>query len=155
LLGFPKVDLNIARVMCVIVGLIAVETLLGLLLEIYRVRLKGKETRLLYESRLVGLLGQPEAIITTAAHALDYQFGFKVSDTWFYKFLEKALAWLVLAQLGLLLLSTCFVFVDPGQQGLLERFGAPVPGREVVGPGLHLKLPWPVDRVRRFPTDQI
>ena len=30
---------------------------------------KGKDSRLLYESRLVGLLGQPEAIITTAAHA--------------------------------------------------------------------------------------
>jgi membrane protease subunit HflK len=68
----------------------------------------------LYESRLVGLLGQPEAIITTAAHALDYQFGFKVSDTWFYRFLEKALGWLVLAQFGILVLSTCFVIVDRG-----------------------------------------
>ena len=45
--------------------------------------------RVLYESRLVGLLGQPESLFTTAAHALDYQFGFKVSDTWFFQFLQK------------------------------------------------------------------
>ncbi len=106
--GVPKVDFYVARVLCVVSGLAAVETLLALVLEGYRVRVQGRETRLLYESRLVGLLGQPEAIITTAAHALDYQFGFKVSDTWFYRFLEKALGWLVLAQFGALVLSTCF-----------------------------------------------
>ena len=87
------------------------------MLEIYRVRLKGKDARLLYDSRLVGLLGQPEALITTAAHALDYQFGFKVSETWFYRFLEKALAWLVLAQLGILVLSSCIAVIPPGETG--------------------------------------
>ncbi len=155
LAGFPNADLIVARVLCVISGLIALETLLALILEIYRVRVKGRETRLIYESRLVGLLGQPEAIITTAAHALDYQFGFKVSDTWFYQFLETALAWLVLAQLGILLLSTCVVFVSPGQQALLERFGAPVAGREVIGPGLHFKLPWPIDQAHTYATERI
>jgi len=155
LAGFGKADLIAARVLCVVVALIALETLVGLVLEIYRVRVKGKDSRLLYDSRLVGLLGEPEAIITTAAHALDYQFGFKVSETWFYRFLEKALAWLVLAQLGILALSSCVVIIDPGQQALLERFGAPVAGREVLDPGLHFKLPWPVDQVYRYRTRQI
>src|SRR5439155_10830028 len=107
---------------------------------------QGKLERPLYESRLVGLLGQPEGLITTAAQALDYQFGFKVSDTWFYRFFEKALAWLLLLQLGVLLLSSCVVFVESGEQVLLERFGRPVAGRAVLGPGAHLKLPWPVDQ---------
>ena len=155
LAGFPKTDLIMARVLCVVIGLIALETLLGLILEVYRVRVQGGETRLLYESRLVGLLGQPEAIITTAAHALDYQFGFKVSESWFYRFLEKALGWLILAQLAILALSTCFVVILPGDEALLERFGAPVVGRGVIGPGLHMKMPWPVDRVYRYPTEQI
>jgi regulator of protease activity HflC (stomatin/prohibitin superfamily) len=155
LAGFPKADFIVARVLCVVVGLIAVETLLSLVLEIYRVRVKGKETHLLYDSRLVGLLGQPEAIITTAAHALDYQFGFKVSETWFYRFLEKALAWMLLAQVAILIISSCMVVIEPGQKGLLERFGAPVTGRGVIGPGLHFKLPWPVDKVYRYPTEQI
>jgi membrane protease subunit HflK len=153
--GVPKVDLIVARVLCVVSGLAAVETLLGLVLEGYRVRIQGRETRLLYESRLVGLLGQPEAIITTAAHALDYQFGFKVSDTWFYRFLEKALGWLVLAQFGVLVLSSCFFIVEPGDQALLECFGKPMGQRGVVGPGLHLKPPWPIGWTTNFHTEQV
>jgi regulator of protease activity HflC (stomatin/prohibitin superfamily) len=153
--GFARVDFLVARGFCVVAGLIALETLVSLILEIYRVRLKGKDTRLLYESRLVGLLGQPEAIITTAAHALDYQFGFKVSETWFYRFLEKALAWLLLAQVAILIISSCVTVIGPGQEALLERCGRPVAGRAVLGPGLHFKLPWPVDRVYPYPTEQI
>jgi len=152
---FPKADFVVARVLCAVLGLIALETLVTLILEIYRPRLKGKIVRPLYESRFVGLLGQPEGLITTAAQALDYQFGFKVSETWFYRFFEKALAWLLLLQLGVLLLSTCVVFVESGEQVLLERFGRPVSGREVLKPGAHLKLPWPVDKAYRYHTEQI
>ncbi len=155
LAGVPHVDLTVARVLCVVSGLAAVETLLALVLEGYRVRIQGRETRLLYESRLVGLLGQPEAIITTAAHALDYQFGFKVSDTWFYRFLEKALGWLVLAQLGVLVLATCFVIIEPGDEALLECFGKPMGRDGVIGPGLHVKPPWPIGRTQVFHTERI
>lgn len=152
--GFPKVDLYLARGFCVLLGLLAVETLVSLVLEIYRPRMKGKLGPPLYESRLVGLVSRPEGLFTTAAHALDYQFGFKVSETWFYKFLQQAIAWLVLAQAALLVLSTSFVFIEVGEQALWERFGKPV-GQGVIGPGFHLKLPWPMDRVHRFRTDQL
>ena len=117
--------------------------------------MKGKVTRPLYESRLVGLLGQPEGLVTTAAQALDYQFGFKVSETWFYKFFERALGWLLLMQLGALLLSTCVVFIDAGEQGLLEHFGKRAEGRSLLGPGAHLKWPYPIDIVYRYRTEQI
>jgi len=153
--GFPKADFYVAHALCVLLGLLALETLVQLVLEIYRPRVKGKIERPLYESRVVGLLGQPEGLVTTAAQALDYQFGFKVSETWFYRFFEKALGWLILLQVGALLLSTCVVFIEAGEQGLLERFGNPVQGRSPLGPGAHLKWPWPVDKVYRFRTEQI
>jgi len=73
-----------ARALCVLLGLMAAEMLLTLLLEIYRPRIKGKIARPLYESRVVGLLAQPENLFTTAAQTLDYQFGFNVSQTWFF-----------------------------------------------------------------------
>jgi len=152
--GWLKTDFIIARVLAALLALVAVETLITLILEIYRPRVKGRAARPIYESRLVGLLGQPEGLITTAAQALDYQFGFKVSETWFYRFLEKAFAWLLLLQAGVLLLSTCFVFIETGEQALLERFGRPL-GEGVVGPGLHLKLPWPIDRAYRYRTEQV
>jgi regulator of protease activity HflC (stomatin/prohibitin superfamily) len=153
--GFPKADLYVAHALCVLLALIAIETLVTLVLEVYRPRVKGKIERPLYDSRLVGLLGQPEGLITTAAQAIDYQFGFKVSETWFYRFFERALLWLLPLQLFLLVLSTGFVIIEPGEQALLERFGRPVEGRAVLGPGAHLKWPWPVDRVYRFRTEQI
>lgn len=153
--GYPKVDVITARALAVVLGLVAAETLFALVFELYRPRVKGQAEHPLYESRLIGLLGQPGGLITTAAQALDYQFGFKVSETWVYRFLEQALAWLVLLQAGLLLLSSCFVVIEPGEQALLERNGAPVAGREVLDPGPHLKLPWPIDRIHRYKTEAI
>lgn len=152
---FPKADYYTARGLVVVLILAALETLATLIFEIYRPRLKGKIERPLYDSRLVGVLAQPEGLVVTAAQTLDYQFGFKVSETWFYVMFKQAVKWMFLLQFAALLLSTCAVFIDPGEQALLERFGKPVAGREVLGPGAHLKLPWPIDKVYRFRTDQI
>jgi len=154
-LGFPRVDYYAAWVLTSLLALMAAETLISLVLEIYRPRVKGKVGRVLYDSRSVGLLAEPEGLFTTAAHALDYQFGFKVSETWFYRFLEKALVWLVLLQLAVLFLSTSIVFISPGEQALQERFGRAVGGGEVLEPGLHLKWPWPIDVVHRYRTREI
>jgi len=150
--GFPKIDFYVARGLCVLLGLMAAEMLLTLLLEIYRPRVRGKIVRPLYDSRVIGLLGQPESLLTTAAEALDYQFGFNVSETWFYRLVEKNLAVVILAQLAILLLSTTIVFVDAGEQAVLECFGKPV---SILLPGAHVKWPWPVDKVYRYRTDQI
>lgn len=152
--GQPRADWWMARVALVIIGLMSLEAVLSLIFEIYRPRVRGKQTRLVYESRLIGLLGQPEGILTTAATALDYQFGFKVSETWFYRFLEKALAWLVLVQLGVLVLSSMVVFIEPGEQGLIERWGRPR-ADQILNSGAHLKMPWPIEKVYRFRTEQI
>lgn len=153
--GFPLVDRWTSRLLILILGLVALEMAVSLILEIYRPRVKGQATRLLYESRLIGLLGQPGGLITTAAQALDYQFGFKVSETWFYQFLEKALAWLILLQLGVLALSTTIVIVEPNEQALLERLGKPVAGRNVLESGLHFKWPWPIDIAYKYNTREV
>ena len=153
--GLPRADPYVAYAFLGLLALVGVETLISLIMEIYRPRVRGQRTRVLYESRLIGLLGQPTGLITTAAQALDYQFGFKVSETWFYRFLEKAFSWIILLQLGALFFSTTFVIVEPAEQALLERFGRPVAGRTVLEPGLHLKWPWPIDKAYRYPTRQI
>jgi regulator of protease activity HflC (stomatin/prohibitin superfamily)/drug/metabolite transporter superfamily protein YnfA len=149
---FPRVDFYIARALCVLLGLMAAEMLVTLLLEIYRPRVKGRIARPIYDSRLVGLLAQPEGLFTTAAQALDYQFGFKVSETWFFQAVQKNLAILLLVQFAALILSTTVVFVDAGEQAVLEHFGKLV---VTLGPGAHFKLPWPADKVYRFRTEQI
>lgn len=152
--GQTRADWWMARVVILVLAIMTIEGVASLIFEIYRPRVKGKQVRLIYESRLIGLMGQPEGILTTAATALDYQFGFKVSETWFYRFLEKALAWLVLVQLGVLVLSSTVVFIEPGEQGLIERWGQPR-AAHVLNPGAHVKWPWPMEKVYRFGTDQI
>jgi membrane protease subunit HflK len=149
---FPKADFWVARGLCGLLGLMAVENLLTLLLEIYRPRVKGKIARPLYESRVVGIFAQPESLFTTAAQTLDYQFGFKVSETWFFQAAQKNLAALLLIQFAVLLLSTTVFFVGVGEQAVREHFGKPV---AMLGPGAHFKWPWPVDKVFRFRTEQI
>jgi regulator of protease activity HflC (stomatin/prohibitin superfamily) len=151
--GYTQADFYIARILTILLGLLSIETVIALILEIYRPRVKGRVSRPLFDSRLVGLLGQPESVFTTAAQALDYQFGFKVSETWFYKFLKDALLWLMLLQVGIFLLSTCLVFVDPGEQVLVERFGKQ--RGTPLEPGGHLKLPWPIEKTYRFRTDEV
>ena len=52
-------------------------------------------------------------------------------------------------------LSTGLFAVGAGEQAVVERFGRPLSLVEPVGPGLHIKLPWPVDRARKVKTRAI
>ena len=151
--GFPQYDRQIAWVLTALLALVGIETLLALVFEAYRPRVQGKEMRLIYESRLVGLLGQPTGLFATAAQALDYQFGFRVSDSWFYRFLEEKLSRFALIWIGILAASDCVVFIDAGEQGLRERFGRPV--GSVLTPGIAFKLPRPIDQIHRHPVAEV
>jgi regulator of protease activity HflC (stomatin/prohibitin superfamily) len=148
----PRADFWAARGLCVLLALLAAETFLTLLLEIYRPRMKGKIARPLYDSRVAGLLAQPESLFTTAAQTLDYQFGFKVSETWIFQALKKGLPAFLLIQAVALIISSMFVFVDAGERAVVERCGKPA---GVFEPGAHFKLPWPLDKVYRVRTEQI
>jgi regulator of protease activity HflC (stomatin/prohibitin superfamily) len=148
----PRADFWVARGLCVLLALLAAESFLTLLLEIYRPRVKGKIVRPLYDSRAAGLLAQPESLFTTAAQTLDYQFGFKVSETWIFQALKKNLPAFLLIQFAVLAVSTMVVFIGSGEQAVVEHCGKPA---GVFGPGAHFKLPWPIDKVYRFRTDQI
>ncbi len=147
--GVPQYDRYVAWVLVAGLAVVALETLFALIFEAYRPRQAGKPARLIYESRLMGLLGQPTGIFTTLAQAVDYQFGFNVSETWFYQFLQQNVLKLLLVQVGLIWLATTIVVIDPGEQGLKERFGRPV---GLVEPGIHFKWPYPVDDIRRYNT---
>lgn len=151
-LGYAKFDRWVAWILIGVLALVALETLFALIFEVFRPRVKGREVRLVYESRLIGLLGSPGGLFSTAAQALDYQFGFKVSETWFFQFLNERLGRLALFWAGLFWISTSMVFLEPAEQGLIERFGKPIASRGVLEPGWHLKFPWPIDEIQRYPV---
>jgi len=139
----------------VILGL---ETGLNVVLDIYRPRIEGRYSRSAFDSRLLGILNEPAGLLHTAAGAIDYQFGFKVSQTWFYKLLEKAVVPLILFAIIILYLLSCVVIVAPNEQAIIEHFGNPLRSDGQVrnfGPGLAFKWPWPVDIAYKYPTKKI
>ena len=134
------------------------ETALNLIFDIYRPRLKGQYSRTAFDSRLLGIINEPGGIFRSAASAIDYQFGFKVSQTWFYKLLEKAIMPLILFAAITLYLMSCIVVVAPNEEAIIERFGNPkINANEIrhIGPGLHCKWPWPIDIAYKYPTKKV
>lgn len=138
--------------------ILAAENALNIVLDIYRPRLKGQYSRSAFDSRLLGIINEPGGILRTAASAIDYQFGFKVSQTWFYKLLEKAIVPLILFAAATLYLLSCIVVVAPDEQAIIEHFGNPLTKageKRIIAPGISFKWPWPIDIVRKFPTKKL
>ena len=128
------------------------EVVLNAILDIYRPRVAGQYSRAAFDSRILGLFNEPGGILHTVSHTIDYQFGFQVSQTWFYKLLEKAIMPLVLFALLILYLMSSFVVIGPGQAGVVERYGVYV---RDLSPGLHVKYPWPIETVFVHPVDRV
>lgn len=150
----PAVQGIMAAVIPLVMLLLAVEMVLNLILDVYRPRVPGEEYRPIYESRILGLVCEPEGVMRSIAHTIDYQFGFKVSDTWFYLLLQRAVVPLILFGIVVpLYLLSGIVLVRPGQQALVYHFGAKP--EQVLQEGLHYKWPWPIDKVEIYPVAQV
>lgn len=138
--------------------LLGAETALNLIFDIYRPRIRGQYSRAAFDSRILGVVNEPGGILHSAASAMDYQFGFKVSQTWFYRLMEKAIVPLILFSALTLHLLSCVVMVDANEQAIIERFGNPLRGGQqprLIGPGLTFKFPWPIDKAYKWSTEQV
>ena len=129
--------------------ILGVETALNLVMDIYRPRIKGQYARAAFDSRLLGTINEPGGILHTFSSAIDYQFGFKVSQTWFFKLLGKAIIPLVMIGLLALYSLSCLIIVDPGEKAVIEHFGS---FNRIAEPGLNCKLPWPFEKSYKYPT---
>ncbi len=147
------VEVWLGRALGVLLIFMAGETIINFILTFYRPRVPGSEQRAFYDSRLLGMFSEPEGILRSMANAIDYQFGFKVSETWFYKLLGRAVLPLVGVQIVVILALTCIVVVPPGQQAVIEHWGKLRP--HTAQAGVHLKWPWPVDRATVIPVSRI
>ena len=137
--------------------LLGVETILNTILDIYRPRVPGQYSRASLDSRFLGLFSEPGGFLHTIAHTIDYQFGFQVSQTWFYKLLERAILPLILFAAFTLYAASSIVVIGPGQAAIIERFGSPQPerGGRILEAGLSFKWPWPIEIAYVYPTDRI
>ena len=148
----PLWDYYLSRTFYVIFAILAIELIINFIIEFYRPR-TGTEERPIFESRLLALLTEPGGVLRNIADTLDYQFGFQVSGTWIYVFLEKSIAPFVLLWLALLWGFTAVDEVAPGEMGIRETLGAH--SNEALPPSVYLKWPWPIQVIKKLPVNQI
>jgi regulator of protease activity HflC (stomatin/prohibitin superfamily) len=98
--------------------------------------------RAVTDSILAGLVtGGPRAPGTL----LKTHLGLDFARSWALAFLSAAILPAILGTALFCWGLTGVKLIELGQRGIYERFGAPV---AVLGPGLHLLLPWPLGRLR-------
>ncbi|MHA7812211.1 MAG: SPFH domain-containing protein [Phycisphaerales bacterium] len=128
------------------------EIILNLLLDIYRPRKPGELPRPAFDSRFLSLLAAPDRIAENVGDAVNYQFGIDVTSSWFYQLLSKWIIAFIAIAVGIGWLMSSLVVVEPHERGLILTNGViskPIfsiggeQGDGDVGPGLHVKWPWP------------
>ena len=133
--------------------LVGIEILLTSLLESYRPRVPGEIPRPAFDSRMLGLLTAPESLGRVVAETISYQFGVEVSRSWLYQLLGSAVTPLSILGIGVLVGLSCLTIVGPDERGMTLRFGAMA--GEPLPPGLHFKLPWPIETTEMHPLGQV
>lgn len=134
--------------------LLGAEMLLSLIFGFYQPRRPGVRPRPAFDSRLLGWLTHHESLGKIIGEAINYQFGFEVSESWFYRLLAKAVTPLTLVGLFVLFGLTSAVLVQPHQRAVITRWGA-LTDHSVVGPGLHWKLPWPLGKAYKYDASRV
>lgn len=148
------IDLTMARIGMVVILILAAELLLSFVVEFYRPRMPGEAERPLPESRFLALFTEPGGVARNVAASLDYQFGFQVSEAWFYRFIERTVVPLFVVMLLAFWLQTCLVVVEIEYNGIREFFGK-VTAQEPLSPGLYFKWPSPFERIYTFPVEHV
>lgn len=151
--GWAGADNTVARILLAVLALLGLEQGFNSLLALYSHRRDRLNTT--YESKLGALIVDPGILTRSVTEAMDYQFGFSFSQTWFFKIMQRAIIPLIIVQAALLYAMSCFVFLAPHETGILERFGKPVSRDAHLESGFHLKRPWPFESVRRVPTGRV
>jgi regulator of protease activity HflC (stomatin/prohibitin superfamily) len=88
------------------------------------------------------------------AELAEQRLGLSLRSTWAITFVRRSAGVLLVSLVGLVWLSTTLAVVGPQEQGIRLRFGGLV-SRMPVGPGLHLKWPWPLETVDRYPVTRV
>jgi modulator of FtsH protease HflK len=129
----------------VVLMVLGVEIFINFLLDVYRPRKPGEYPRPAFESRLLGFAAAPDKLAESIGDAINYQFGYDVSSSWFYRLLTRSVGRVMLPVTIVVLWGmTSLAVIRPHEQGMVLRFGE---FSRVVEPGLNVKWPWPIERV--------
>jgi len=86
---------------------------------------------------------------------LDNQFNLNLSRSTVWRKADRWFRWGILIIILLAYFSTCLFTLSANQEGITERFGKPINRGSPIQPGLHVKAPWPIDRIIRIDSRTI
>ncbi len=152
--GKGHIDDVFSKIVFFILILLAAELVVNFISEFYRPRAKV-EMRPEYESHLLAFFTEPGGVMRNLADSLDYQFGFKVSKTWIYGFISRALLPALLVWAVLFWISTIIVEVRPGELALRSRMGAVTNKNAPLTPGVYFKLPYPLEKIITVNVEEV
>jgi regulator of protease activity HflC (stomatin/prohibitin superfamily) len=125
-------------------------------ISLFRQTWRQPKTILLFPLDLgvIEMLGSRDNLVASILDAAERQLGIDLRSTWALTVLRSSVEPLVITLFLLGWLSTSLTVVGLQEIGLVERLGVPQEGK-ALQPGLHVHLPWPVDRVFRVPLQRV
>lgn len=80
---------------------------------------------------------------------LERNTNISIKSLWSIRYFATVFPAFILAALILLLAATCVYKIEPYQEGAVYRLGS-LSAESVIPPGLHLKLPWPIEKLEVY-----
>ena len=155
-LGLDGLDLDrwLARGLLGLVALWALETSLRGLGRLVRSPAAWDEVMAPVELITLTALFEGRSPLDGLTALAERHLGLSLRSTWAIGRVRRSLGPLLLTMLLVLWASTCLVVVGPDEQGIRLRLGR-LTSREPVGPGLAVKLPWPLETLERHPVARV
>nr|WP_319395413.1 cation transporter [uncultured Desulfobacter sp.] len=156
-------NVNLDRWVGVVISLYILTFALELLVNAMTAILKGRQ-RMAFEHKFTRIIWKACSMSTYKSHWSKLEIQLDLGDKskrflhLFFIYLHNALRWsvrLAMAALVVWFCSTALYTVKSNEKALLLRFGSVINSAYEIGPGLHLKFPYPIDRVVRFNTESI
>ena len=147
-----NVDRPVAGLLGVIILSFAAETLVNLVLGV--VRGERRYAMRFHTADVVGAVADPRTLAKLYGRARS-RLERGGSTLRVLGRVMRALPWTAAVALLLLYASTALYRVEPHERAVVERLGRVTNAGDAAHPGLHLKAPWPVDRVYRVPADRV
>jgi regulator of protease activity HflC (stomatin/prohibitin superfamily) len=144
-LGFAWAQ-RIEQVFAAVVAVVALELVLRGAAFIFIPFAPLEERRSVADSSIAGLLRPAVPNFHAFNTAVQRQFGIDLSRSWALAFVQRAAVPIALGMAVMAWGITGMTALGINQRAVYERFGVPV---QVLGPGLHVHLPWPMGIMRQ------
>ncbi len=141
----------VTKLFCGAAILLAAERVVTWVIDLYRPR---KATAVpVYESRFLTLFSQPHGVLNNVTELVEYQFGITLSEGGIASLLRRVVVPFGILQVFTLACLSCITYIQPHENGVLERWGER--SLRILPPGLHITAPWPAATVQRVTTSRL